>query len=792
MRLIFIIILVFLANESLPQVIIVDQTGGGDYLTIQQGIDASQNGDTVLVYPGIYYENINFNGKNIVLCSRYIYDQDEWYICHTIIDGNRQGSVVLIISGEDETTTLCGFTIQNGSGSNIYAYSLNGGGIAIKDSKANIKDCIIKNNTANSCGGGIYGMNSSLFLSGDIIFNNYAIQRGGGIMIWQNSTIEFDTVKLNSIYLNHAELGCDFHKVSTCPVYKIVVDTFTVMNPDHFYVSSVDSRGYQLHDIVINIQHCKIETVDTNLYVNPDGSNSNSGLSPDDPLQSLSYAMSKIVSDSLHPNTIHLADGTYSPSLTGEKFPLGFRSYITIEGESMENTILDGENEIYHFYGGRLERNITFRNLTFYRGYGFVFGEPGPGGMKIGCLYSIEDANLLFDNVIIKECAGGDGCGLYLQFSDCLKGENIKFIDNVGSPNLSDFGPPATTREHLYENLYFQGCTGDTNIYAGYGVEIIIGGSQNQPNQPRCIFKNLVIADNHDTYPAPANDPSAFCIGLTDCPWVTLINATVGNNTCLQNMGSLALSYSSRLDIYNSIIYNPALPYELIVYNPPPYDPCFMNVYNTLFRGKDDLFSIYGNFVMYWGDEILDEDPLWQGEGDYPYALSNYSPCINTGTPMYVTGMEPPYIIQQDSSYYLVTPDLDTIILPATDMAGHARIREGRIDMGAYEYPDTGVFIPVIKPLPETFALRVYPNPFSDKTTVSFTSGRSCHAVVEIFSVKGSKTATLMDSHIPPGKFDINWDGTADNSDKVKQGAYICRLVVDGKESSEVKVVKGE
>jgi hypothetical protein len=31
-----------------------------DYPTIQQGIDASTDGDTVLVQPGMYVENINF------------------------------------------------------------------------------------------------------------------------------------------------------------------------------------------------------------------------------------------------------------------------------------------------------------------------------------------------------------------------------------------------------------------------------------------------------------------------------------------------------------------------------------------------------------------------------------------------------------------------------------------------------------------------------------------------------------------------------------------------------------
>jgi hypothetical protein len=39
----------------------------GDSTTIQGGINGALDGDTVMVYPGTYTENINFNGRGLSL-----------------------------------------------------------------------------------------------------------------------------------------------------------------------------------------------------------------------------------------------------------------------------------------------------------------------------------------------------------------------------------------------------------------------------------------------------------------------------------------------------------------------------------------------------------------------------------------------------------------------------------------------------------------------------------------------------------------------------------------------------
>jgi predicted outer membrane repeat protein len=182
-----------------------------DYPTIQAGIDSSFHGDTILVQPGVYYENLNFKGRNVILASLYISTGDDSYIQSTILDGSDTASVITLNNYEDSPSAIIGFTIRNGN-------ARYGGGIYCSGSTADIAFNLIHSNHASLGGGGIMGPSIQNIYNNTII-NNSADDYGGGIYCGNTA------VTNNILWGNWASSGPQirdpngYNEVTYCDVY---------------------------------------------------------------------------------------------------------------------------------------------------------------------------------------------------------------------------------------------------------------------------------------------------------------------------------------------------------------------------------------------------------------------------------------------------------------------------------------------------------------------------------------------------------------------------------------------
>ena len=208
------LILDFRANNG-PNVLRVSE----DYLLIQNAIENAVNGDIILVEPGVYYEHISFLDKNISLVALPYSGYEDNTSGSVVLDGGGQGSVVTINNGQDQSSILLGFEIQNGYNPDY------GGGILIENSSPTIDRNVIHNNTAGNCGGsggGIAVLGSSHpHIFGNEIFNN-TVQGdcdcicyfGGGIYVdslaWP--ILGGSTTIGNVFYDNYADIGKELYK----------------------------------------------------------------------------------------------------------------------------------------------------------------------------------------------------------------------------------------------------------------------------------------------------------------------------------------------------------------------------------------------------------------------------------------------------------------------------------------------------------------------------------------------------------------------------------------------------
>jgi hypothetical protein len=361
----------------------VYQSGDGTswekaFKTIQEGINAASDGDTVTVREGTYPENIQFKGKNIVLTGTNPPDPD--VVTKTIIQGRQLGPTVTFSGTEKPSCWLTGFTVWDGKAGS-------GGAIRGNGTHATIGMNIITGGTADSYGGGLYECH------GLIAFNVITINSsglGGGGLAYCNGPIQF-----NVISLCWSKDGGALYK---CPG-PIQDNTITDCSASSYGGGLCDCDGDILGNTITKcsanegggLAYCGVATM-ARIENNTIAENRASG-----PLRGkgggLAYCCGKIENNTITENSSFYGGGLFDCT-----------------GTIKNNTITKNSS---HWGGGldlctaRIQNNLIALNSAGYIG----------GGLS-------QSGNLLQNNLITRNLAAY-GCGAVASFSGTIENNTI-------------------------------------------------------------------------------------------------------------------------------------------------------------------------------------------------------------------------------------------------------------------------------------------------------------------------------------------------------------------------------
>jgi len=767
-------------------ILTVRQDGGGQYSTIQSAINNAQNGDTVLVFPGRYYENVDFIGKSITVCSREATTNDSTYISRTIIDGNNSGSCV-VFRNQEQNAVLRGLTLEHGSGIMWTNDLTAGGGVCVRNySDVSIINSVIRYNRASE-GAGLFCSKSSMNLSGIRIHDNISFSVGSGLYIYSHPSftpeIVFDPVNRCSIYNNYGVAPCDIQVVDVPDSIDIYLDMGSVLEPSNFYIGRHNNfqstQGFQ--DIVHVNRGYRVEA-NQDIYVSPDGNDCNSGFSPGEAMRSITLAVHKIASDSLNPKTVHVLPGIYREGDHDQILPIPGKSYVSILGSGSANCSIYTDRVYDNMYQMIYYTNKQTRQVL----HGFTLLCPTIPERRLGQLGIMFSSGEISDIVI--EDTSLDKFGVaYVYGDDYVVLRSIQ-VRNITTTSRVIYGDRFTGSmiDCTFENVR-SSLTSDDG-WAETLFDMWIGDSLRVEN---CVFRNFSVPDIQPTIHFSCNESPnpTRKVSISNCLFDNLRTGAgyaigfhqkdtnpyyVTNNTFINNDASLsAIGLSGSVWMRNNVFYDPDAEHELYLPETAPwgYRTRLYMDNNDLRGGQSSIHNPYSNNLVFYSETNTDADPAFVSldpeNRDYAH-LSRFSPCIDTGT-----------------------ADITGLGLPPYDLDGRYRVWNGRIDMGCYEYgsePYVGNDDPVVVPPPTAFGLCNYPNPFNPTTTIRFELPRDAPVNLCIYNLKGQRVKELVDTTLRIGQHQALWDGTDSRGRHVASGVYYCRLTA-GKDSETRKMM---
>gem|GEM_PF-4064866 len=641
----------------------------------------------------------------------------------------------------------------------------------------------IRNNHAR-LGGGIFLDQSDPYIQGLYLVGNVAADFGGGIAFSHGASPVFDTNSGIYLYNNYAAAaGTDLYAFDEpLQTRHISIDTFTVAQPEAHFAAPIAQ-----FDLVIS--HAKIQQQSEDLYVSPDGSDENSGLSFATPLQTILAALQRIQADSLHPRVIHLGQGDYSGQGSGQAFPLNMRSHISVAGDNSMMAMISGPAESGFFRFSRdknaglsnmslsggtapaggailiensdsiLLENLLFDNNTALFSGGAVFSKASPGLRITNCGFSFNNAH---SGGAVYACSSPDfsiSNSIFLYNTAASQGGAFAAlaIPLLGIKESSFYGNTALTAgaclaEHC--NLQMQGLSfGDNVASNGNAGGLQLSGSTNSSLEKSTFFGNnamgkgsaIVLNDsavlqlqNCMVNGNASGDGSS--IAASKQTSLRLINTLLsGNNIIPGSVPTLAGTLqvdSALLEVYNCTLADnfgaaggpvAGLNSSRIIKNSIVWN----NIPGLLPDTTGNTVISYSDIAGGWtGTANISSDPLFLDAALGDYSLSPLSPCINTAD-----------------------PDTTGLSLPLLDLNDNPRIAQGIPDMGAIES-----FYPVVSENVSghlVYGNSAHPTPLSN-CTVKLQQGTTVVA-----SCLSDSTGYYLFTNMPAGVYTIKVSSTS-------------------------------
>jgi len=220
-----------------------------DQPTIQAGIDAAGNGDTVLVEDGTYTgsgnRNLDFNGKAITVRSE---NGPESCVIDCQADFSNRYRGFRFHQGEDKDSILQGFTIKGG----FAPGGGRGGGIYCQYAAPSIIGNVISDHSATDLGGAIALEYSPAIIRNNVISNNHANWGGGIACIHSDPEIEDNVITENSVAGEFQAFGAGIYCDQSSPN---IAGNVISNNSAYDYWSGGEGGGIYLNESSSRITH---------------------------------------------------------------------------------------------------------------------------------------------------------------------------------------------------------------------------------------------------------------------------------------------------------------------------------------------------------------------------------------------------------------------------------------------------------------------------------------------------------------------------------------------------------